>query len=79
MNEGAARACRVDRRLSGLKPKVPRALKRAWQAMTAKERGKLSRRWREARQIRDALANPPPLPVDPATEEAFRAFVENTP
>lgn len=48
MNAGAARACRADRKLSGRTGKIPRDFKRAWAAMTHRERGRLRRHWRAA-------------------------------
>ncbi len=48
MNEGAARACRADRRLTGRKGKIPRDMKRAWREMSQRDRAKLRRRWRAA-------------------------------
>lgn len=50
MNEGAARACRADRRLSGRTGKVPREMKRAWAAMPSRDRAKLRRKWRGAQR-----------------------------
>lgn len=51
MNESAARACRVDRRIHGLKPKVPRALKHAWKTMTQREKSKLTKQWQLTRAL----------------------------
>lgn len=46
MNQGASKACRADRRLAGRGGKVPREMKRAWETLTHKERGKIRKHWR---------------------------------
>lgn len=48
MNEGAARACRADRRISKLGGKIPRSMKRAWVRLSHRQKAKLRRHWRAA-------------------------------
>lgn len=57
MNSGAVKAARADRRVdidagAAIKAKVPRDIKRAWAAMSSKERCKLRRQWRASQRMR---------------------------
>lgn len=58
MNQGAARACRADRRVSGQESsRIPKDVKRLWARLDHRTRGRLRRQWAHAQAERRALGD----------------------